>query len=427
MSNATNSGERMSTRGDAKEKMSKVMAIVRSGGLEEDSRQENSKAAKKSGKASTGKASTGKASTSKASKRVPVSKLVELEDASLRKAEAARSSHPRRLTDEVLSVGVDVVEVPCSESEINDAVTKVNAGTTDAARPIHKVAQNELGSSSDDDTDTTNESDRPPPKASGRRRQEKEKESKQSKVRDSGCEEKINTTVVTWVHGISPPNSPPPKKQKSVSAKPSIVISKVSTKAKTTSGKSASCAIVSTSTTNVLAKPNSNLQVTPSPMARLKGGAWRDGRRLRRRDGAGCCRFEPHEGISCRTKEQASTYALGSQVPLNKKPKKRGNGELPNGALTLEGGRPSSVPTFSPVPWSAWKRTSGPLNGGHRARVTSDLEHSLHRKPSPASPEVAKRSCSTGLSVVGDFMDSTGLDTTEARREAAEQLLSNER
>ncbi|KAH9012099.1 hypothetical protein EDB85DRAFT_1900562 [Lactarius pseudohatsudake] len=69
MSNATNSGERMTTRGDAEEKMSKVMAIVRSGGLEEDSRQENSKAVKKSGEASTGKASTGKASTSKASKK----------------------------------------------------------------------------------------------------------------------------------------------------------------------------------------------------------------------------------------------------------------------------------------------------------------------------------------------------------------------
>ncbi|KAH9021375.1 hypothetical protein EDB84DRAFT_1620833 [Lactarius hengduanensis] len=294
MSNATNSGERMSTRGDAKEKMSKVMAIVRSGGLEEDSRQENSKAAKKSGKASTGKASTGKASTSKASKKVPVSKLAELEDASLRKAEAARSSHPRRLTDEVLSVGVDVVEVPCSESEINDAsqekektavkaVTKVNAGTTDAARPIHKVAQNELGSSSDDDDDD-DESDRPPPKASGTKAAGKKKKkaskaklvreeiksnrmhSKQATRSENGgrdnqtfetpdAKKNINTTVATWVHGISPPNSPPPKKQKSVSAKTSIVISKVSTKAKTTSGKSASCAIVSTSTTNVLAKP----------------------------------------------------------------------------------------------------------------------------------------------------------------------------
>jgi hypothetical protein len=75
--------------------MSKVMAMVRSGGLEEDSRQENGKAAKKSGKASK----------KKATKKVPVSKLAELEDASLRKAEAARSSRPRRLTDEVLSRG----------------------------------------------------------------------------------------------------------------------------------------------------------------------------------------------------------------------------------------------------------------------------------------------------------------------------------
>jgi hypothetical protein len=34
---------------------------------------------------------------------------------------------------------------------------------------------------------------------------------------------------------------------------------------------------------------------------------------------------------------------------------------------------------------------------------------------------------STGLSVVGDFMETMGLDTTEARQEAASQLLDNDR
>ncbi|KAH9011303.1 hypothetical protein EDB85DRAFT_2160104 [Lactarius pseudohatsudake] len=408
MSNATNSGERMSTRGDAKEKMSKVMAIVRSGGLEEDSRQENSKAAKK---------------------RFPVSKLAELEDASLRKTEAARSSHPRRLTDEVLSVGVDVVEVPCSESEINDAsqekektavkaVTKVNAGTTDAARPIHKVAQNELGSSSDDDDDDDDdESDRPPPKANGGRDNQT--------FETPDAKKNINTTVVTWVHGISPPNSPPPKKQKSVSAKPSIVISKVSTKAK-----------------NYLWQPvrrakrrheelesSSDSESDGEVEGGVLGGMDDD------YDDAmeqGCCRFEPHEGISCRTKEQEQPRHThwDRRSHSNKKPKKRGNGELPNGAL--DSGRWSAVfiPTFLRY-LGGMERTSGPLNGAtpctcykrfgtqftqevpnrgmpkvkHMVEIGGAVHEVVRPSSEPQSGET--QLASTGLrSVVGDFMDS---------------------
>ncbi|KAH9010527.1 hypothetical protein EDB84DRAFT_1583677 [Lactarius hengduanensis] len=499
MSNATNSGERMSTRGDAKEKMSKVMAIVRSGGLEEDSRQENSKAAKKSGKASTGKASTGKASTSKASKKVPVSKLAELEDASLRKAEAARSSHPRRLTDEVLSVGVDVVEVPCSESEINDAsqekektavkaVTKVNAGTTDAARPIHKVAQNELGSSSDDDDDD-DESDRPPPKASGTKAAGKKKKkaskaklvreeiksnrmhSKQATRSENGgrdnqtfetpdAKKNINTTVVTWVHGISPPNSPPPKKQKSVSAKPSIVISKVSTKAKTTSGKSASCAIVSTSTTNVLAKPvrrakrrheelesSSDSESDGEVEGGVLGGMDDDYDDAMEQAAAA---LSPMKASAAAQRNKNSLdIRTGIAGPTQtKKPKKRGNGELPNGAL--DSGRWSAVfiPTFlrylggmEKDIWAFKRRDTvhvlqaiwNTVYAGSTDRGMPKVKHmveiggAVHEVAVQRATEWRNAVGSTGLSVVGDFMDSTGLDTTEARREAAEQLLSNER
>ncbi|KAH9022627.1 hypothetical protein EDB85DRAFT_2151654 [Lactarius pseudohatsudake] len=68
MSNA-NSGDRMATRGDAKGKMSRVMAIVRSGGIE-DSLPEDGKTAKKA----------------------------ELEDAFMKKSVDARASHPRRWT-----------------------------------------------------------------------------------------------------------------------------------------------------------------------------------------------------------------------------------------------------------------------------------------------------------------------------------------
>ncbi|KAH9013473.1 hypothetical protein EDB85DRAFT_2158167 [Lactarius pseudohatsudake] len=496
MSNATNFGERMSTRGDAKEKMSKVMAIVRSGGLEEDSRQENSKATKKSGKASTGKASTGKASTSKASKKVPVSKLAELEDTSLRKVEAARSSHPRRLTDEVLSVGVDVVEVPCSESEINDtsqekektavkAVTKVNTGTTDAAHPIHKVAQNELGSSSDDD----DESDRPPPKASGTKAAGKKKKkaskaklvreeiksnrmhSKQATRSENGgrdnqtfktpdAKKNINTTVATWVHGISPPNSPPPKKQKSVSAKPSIVISKVSTKAKTTSGKSASCAIVSTSTTNVLAKPVCRAKCRHEELesssdsesdGEVEGGVLggMDDDYDNAMEQAAATLSPMKASAAAQRNKNSLDIRTGIAGPTQtKKPKKRGNGELPNGAL--DSGRWSAVfiPTFLRYVggmekdiWAFKRRNTvhvlqaiwNTVYAGSTDRGMPKVKHmveiggAVHEVAVQRATEWRNAVGSTGLSVVGDLMDSTGLDTTEARREAAEQLLSNER
>ncbi|KAH9030721.1 hypothetical protein EDB84DRAFT_1439057 [Lactarius hengduanensis] len=448
MSNATNSGERMSTRGDAKEKMSKVMAIVRSGGLEEDSRQENSKAVKKSGKASTGKASTGKASTSKASKKVPVSKLAELEDASLRKAEAARSSHPRRLTDEVLS-----------------------------ARPIHKVAQNELGSSSDTtDDDDDDKSDKPPPKASGTKAAgKKKKESKQAKFETPDAKKNINTTVVTWVHEFHRPTQPPPKKQKSVSAKPSIVISKVSTKAKTTSGKSASCAIVSTSTTNGprrsrCAEPNVVHEELESSSdsesdGEVEGGlleGWTTNYDDAMEQAAAA--LEPHEGISCRTRNKRPTQTTEAEEARQWR--------TPNGALDSGSGLAGFIPDFfsgtlagmekasswafkrrdtvhvfttdrfgtsftQEVPIGACQNSHSRLveiGGPVHQKVVREFTHPSPLKYTnlflgrPASHRVAQNAVgSTGLSVVGDFMDSTGLDTTEARREAAEQLLSNER
>ncbi|KAH9010634.1 hypothetical protein EDB85DRAFT_1901810 [Lactarius pseudohatsudake] len=109
MSNATNSGERMATRGDAKEKMSKVMAIVRSGGIEDSDLPEDGKTAKKGKKKSKGV---------KKSKDVPVSRLAELEDAFMKKAVDARSSHPRRWT---VDLEDSRAKTPDSESE-NDGV-----------------------------------------------------------------------------------------------------------------------------------------------------------------------------------------------------------------------------------------------------------------------------------------------------------------
>ncbi|KAH9013394.1 hypothetical protein EDB85DRAFT_2141408 [Lactarius pseudohatsudake] len=168
----------------------------------------------------------------------------------------------------------------------------------------------------------------------------------------------INTTVATWVHGISPPNSPPPKKQKSVSAKLSIVISKVSTKAKTTSGKSASCAIVSTSTTNVLAKPvrrakrrheelesSSDSESDGEVEGGVLGGMDNDYDDAMEQAAAA---LSPMKASAAAQRNKNSlNICTGIAGPTQtKKPKKRGNGELPNGAL--DSGRWSAVfiPTF---------------------------------------------------------------------------------
>ncbi|KAH9021374.1 hypothetical protein EDB84DRAFT_1565350 [Lactarius hengduanensis] len=131
-----------------------------------------------------------------------------------------------------------------------------------------------------------------------------------------------------------------------------------------------------------------------------------------------------------------------------KKPKKRGNGELPNGAL--DSGRWSAVfiPTFlrylggmEKDIW-AFKRRDivhvlqaiwNTVYAGSTDRGMPKVKHmveiggAIHEVAVQRATEWRNAVGSTGLSVVGDFMDSTGLDTTEARREAAEQLLSNER
>jgi hypothetical protein len=99
--------DRVVTRGGAKGKISKVMAILRSGGFAEDSdspQQEDNKKAKKS--KATKKTCTTK-STEEADTRVATaSELAELEDAFLKKVEAGRSSHPRHWTDNVLGNGM---------------------------------------------------------------------------------------------------------------------------------------------------------------------------------------------------------------------------------------------------------------------------------------------------------------------------------
>ncbi|KAH9013949.1 hypothetical protein EDB85DRAFT_1899439 [Lactarius pseudohatsudake] len=373
MSNATNSGDRMATRGDAKEKMSKVMAIIRSGGIEDSDLPEDGKTAKKGKKKSKGV---------KKSKDVLVSRLAELEDAFMKKAVDARSSHPRRW---MVDLEDSRAKTPDSESEndgvdetaehnerhsdaglyaqaatprprsvrpqaatpwprpvhpqkgtgeesrfedldtapqvkekaaVRGAITRVDAETANAdetrpqdtdktvkassnsksahavaTHPIHKETQkpdkgplSNYGLEGDSDDDEESDSDGPPPKNSKTKAAGKKK-TKGAKAKliqeqiksnhklvtearpnlENGGKKTFNTpdakininaSVSNWRHRLSPPNSPPPnsKRQKVQSVKASTIVSKVTSKAKTTSAKSASCAVVSTSTSSVLAK-----------------------------------------------------------------------------------------------------------------------------------------------------------------------------
>ncbi|KAH9006194.1 hypothetical protein EDB86DRAFT_3070212 [Lactarius hatsudake] len=524
MSNATNSGDRMTTRGDAKGKMSKVMAIVRSGGIEDSDLPEDGKTANKN---------------AKTSKNVPVSQLAELEDTFMKKAVDARSSHPRRWT---VDLEDSRAKAPDSESENNgvdktaehnerhsdarlyaqytrpqaatprpvhpqkgtgkesqsedlgtapqvkekaavrEAVTQVDAETANAdetgantnkivkassnsksahavaTRPIHKETQkpdkgplSNYGLEGDSDDDEESDSDRPPPKNKQIKSNRKLVTEAQPSLENGGkqtfnipdTKKNINASVANWRHRLSPPNSPPPnlKKWKVLSVKAGTIVSKVTSKAKSTSAKSASCAVVSTSTSNILAK-------------------------LARR---AKCRYEELESASDAsdevegmalggmdddyddTLEQAAAVLSPLRAPAaaqkNKKPKKQNNSELPGGAL--DSGRWSGVfiPTFlrylggmEKDIW-AFKRQNtvhvlqaiwntvytGSTNGSMlKIKHLVEIGGAVHEVSAQRATEWRNAIGATGLSVVGDFMDSTGLDTTKARREAADQLLADE-
>ena len=82
---------RMTTRGGGKEKMNKAVAILRSGGIEDE--QEDSRPASK----------RVKRSKSKKAQEAPIetAELAALEDAYSKKAEDSRTSHPRHWPDNV--------------------------------------------------------------------------------------------------------------------------------------------------------------------------------------------------------------------------------------------------------------------------------------------------------------------------------------
>ncbi|KAH8984070.1 hypothetical protein EDB86DRAFT_3084773 [Lactarius hatsudake] len=582
MSNATNSGDRMTTRGDAKGKMSKVMAIVRSGGIEDSDLPEDGKTAKKSKKSKgvkkspTGTEDAGTSKNAKTSKNVPVSQLAELEDAFMKKAVDARSSHPRRWT---VDSEDSRAKAPDSESEndgvdetaehnerhsdarlyaqyarpqaatprpvhpqkgtgeesrsedlgtapqvkekaaVREAVTRVDAETANAdetgantdkivkassnsksahavaTRPIHKETQkpdkgplSNYGLEGDSDDDEESDSDGQPPKNSKKKAagKKKKKGTKAKLIREQiksnrklvteaqpslenggkqtfdipDTKKKINASVANWRHRLSPPNSPPPdlKKQKVLSVKAGTIVSKVTSKAKSTSAKSASCAIVSTSTSNVLAKPArrakrryEELESASDASDEVEGmalGGMDDDYDDALEQAAAV--LSPLRAPAAAQKNKKSLdIRTGIASPTRtKKPKKRNNSELPGGAL--DSGRWSGVfiPTFLRylggmekdiwafkrqnavhVLQAIWNTVYAGSTNGSMSKIKHLVEigGAVHEVSVQRATEWRNAIGATGLSVVGDFMDSTGLDTTEARREAADQLLADER
>ncbi|KAH9023365.1 hypothetical protein EDB84DRAFT_1440984 [Lactarius hengduanensis] len=131
-----------------------------------------------------------------------------------------------------------------------------------------------------------------------------------------------------------------------------------------------------------------------------------------------------------------------------KKPKKRNNSELPSGAL--DAGRWSGVfiPTFLRylggmekdiwafkrkdavhVLQAVWNTVYAGSTDGSMSKIKHLVEigGTVHEVSVQRATEWRNAIGATGLSVVGDFMDSTGLNTTEAHQEAADQLLADER
>jgi hypothetical protein len=83
----------MTTRGGGKEKMTKAVAMLRSGGYEDE--EEDSRPASKRAKRSKSK------KAEEANTEIRTAELAAIEDTYSQKAEASRTSHPRHWPDKV--------------------------------------------------------------------------------------------------------------------------------------------------------------------------------------------------------------------------------------------------------------------------------------------------------------------------------------
>ncbi|KAH9022626.1 hypothetical protein EDB85DRAFT_1895155 [Lactarius pseudohatsudake] len=270
----------------------------------------------------------------------------------------------------------------------------------------------------------------------------------------------INSTVANWRHRLSPPNSPPPnsKKRKVQSVKASTIVSKVTSKAKTTSAKSASCAVVSTSTSSVLAKPArrakrryeelESASDASGEVEEMAPGGMDDDYDDALEQAAAVLSPLGAPAAAQRNKKNLDIRTGIASPNRTKKPKKRNNSELPGGAL--DAGRWSGVfiPTFLRylggvekdiwafkrkdavhVLQAVWNTVYAGSTDGSMSKIKHLVEigGAVHEVSVQRATEWRNAIGATRLSVVGDFMDSTGLNTTEARREAADQLLADER
>ncbi|KAH8997212.1 hypothetical protein EDB86DRAFT_3076798 [Lactarius hatsudake] len=517
MSNATNSGDRMTTRGDAKGKMSKVMAIVRSGGIEDSDLPEDGKTAKKSKKSKGVKKSPTGTEDAGTSKNAKTSK---------NKAVDARSSHPRRWTvdsedsrakapdSESENDGVDETaehnepssskresgcKGSCHSGDAETANADETGANTDkivkassnsksahavATRPIHKETQkpdkgplSNYGLEGDSDDDEESDSDGQPPKNSKKKAagKKKKKGTKAKLIREQiksnrklvteaqpslenggkqtfdipDTKKNINASVANWRHRLSPPNSPPPdlKKQKVLSVKAGTIVSKVTSKAKSTSAKSASCAIVSTSTSNVLAKPArrakrryEELESASDASDEVEGmalGGMDDDYDDALEQAAAV--LSPLRAPAAAQKNKKSLdIRTGIASPHSNKEteeaKQQWSGVFIPTFLRYLGGMEKDIWAFKRqnavhVLQAIWNTVYAGSTNGSMSKIKHLVEigGAVHEVSVQRATEWRNAIGATGLSVVGDFMDSTGLDTTEARREAADQLLADER
>ncbi|KAH9021448.1 hypothetical protein EDB85DRAFT_1895658 [Lactarius pseudohatsudake] len=545
MSNA-NSGDRMATRGDTKGKMSRVMAIVCSGGIE-DSLPEDSKTAKKEledafmkklvdtrashphrwtvdsedGRATTLDSDPENNGVDKTAEHnehkflyfdtlmpglyaqyawpqatMPRPRPVHPQAAMPRPRpvhpQAAtprpRPVHPQKGTgEESWSEDLDTAPQVKEKAVVRGAITRVesvdtkmvNADETGpqdtdktvkassdsksahamATCPTHKETQKpDKGPLSDhrlegySDDDKESDLDGPPLKNSKTKAAGKKK-TKGTKAKLIREQFKSNRKLVTEAR----PNS---EKRKVLSLKANTIVSKATSKAKTTSAKSASCAVISTSTSSVLAKlvrrarhryeELESASDASDEVEEMAPGGMDDDYDDTLEQAAAVLSPLGAPAAAQRNKKNLDIRTGIASPNRTKKPKKRNNSELPGGAL--DAGRWSGVfiPTFLRylggmekdiwafkrkdavhVLQAVWNTVYAGSTDGSMSKIKHLVEigGTMHEVSVQRATEWRNAIGATRLSIVqvGDFMDSTGLNTTEARWEAVDQLLADER
>ncbi|KAH8985512.1 hypothetical protein EDB86DRAFT_2833094 [Lactarius hatsudake] len=468
MSNATDSGDRMTTRGDAKGKMSKVMAIVRSGGIEDLDLPEDGKTAKKSKKSKgvkkspTGTEDVGTSKNAKTSKNVPVSQLAELEDAFMKKAVDARSSHPRRWT---VDSEDSRAKAPDSESE-NDGVDETaehNKRHSDARlyaqyawpqaatpRPVHpqkgtgkesrskdlapqvkeKAAVREAVTRVDAETANADETGANTDKIVKASSNSKSAHAvatcpihKETQKPDKGLLSNYGLEGDSDDNEESDSDGPPPKNRKKKGTKAKLIREQIKSNRKLVTEAQPSLENGGKQTFDIPdTKKNINASVANwhhrlsppnSPPPNLKK------RKVLSVKAGTIVSKVTSKAKSTSANDEVEGMALGGMDDDY-------DDALEQATAILS---PLRAPATAQKNKAIWNTVYAGSTNGSMSKIKHLVEigGAVHEVSVQRATEWQNAIGATGLSIVGDFMDSTGLDTTEARREAADQLLADER